>query len=112
MNATRIRLRLAFAWDFPNAKRKPFDGNTAMAHKKGQGSSRNGRDSNAQRLGVKVFGGEPIQAGGIIVRQRGTKFHPGRNVGRGKDDTLFALADGIVIFDQQGRRVNVLAETK
>jgi large subunit ribosomal protein L27 len=81
-----------------------------MAHKKGQGSSRNGRDSNAQRLGVKVFGGEPIQAGGIIVRQRGTKFHPGRNVGRGKDDTLFALADGIVVFDQQGRRVNVLAE--
>jgi large subunit ribosomal protein L27 len=81
-----------------------------MAHKKGQGSSRNGRDSNAQRLGVKVFGGEPIQAGGIIVRQRGTKFHPGRNVGKGKDDTLFALADGIVVFDQQGRRVNVLAE--
>jgi large subunit ribosomal protein L27 len=81
-----------------------------MAHKKGQGSSRNGRDSNAQRLGVKVFGGEPIQAGGIIVRQRGTKFHPGRNVGRGKDDTLFALADGIVVFDQQGRRVSVLAE--
>jgi large subunit ribosomal protein L27 len=81
-----------------------------MAHKKGQGSSRNGRDSNAQRLGVKVFGGEPILAGGIIVRQRGTKFHPGRNVGRGKDDTLFALADGIVIFDQQGRRVSVLAE--
>jgi large subunit ribosomal protein L27 len=81
-----------------------------MAHKKGQGSSRNGRDSNAQRLGVKVFGGEPIQAGGIIVRQRGTKFHPGRNVGRGKDNTLFALADGIVVFDQQGRRVSVLAE--
>jgi large subunit ribosomal protein L27 len=81
-----------------------------MAHKKGQGSSRNGRDSNAQRLGVKVFGGEPIQAGGIIVRQRGTKFHPGRNVARGKDDTLFALADGVVVFDQQGRRVNVLAE--
>jgi large subunit ribosomal protein L27 len=81
-----------------------------MAHKKGQGSSRNGRDSNAQRLGVKVFGGEPIQAGGIIVRQRGTKFHPGRNVGRGKDDTLFALADGVVVFDQQGRRVSVVAE--
>jgi len=81
-----------------------------MAHKKGQGSSRNGRDSNAQRLGVKVFGGEPIQAGGIIVRQRGTKFHPGRNVGRGKDDTLFALADGVVVFDQQGRGVSVVAE--
>ncbi len=81
-----------------------------MAHKKGQGSSRNGRDSNSQRLGVKVYGGEPIQAGGIIIRQRGTKWHPGRNVGRGKDDTLFALADGVVVFDQQGRRVNVLAE--
>jgi large subunit ribosomal protein L27 len=80
-----------------------------MAHKKGQGSSRNGRDSNAQRLGVKVYGGQNIRAGGIIVRQRGTKFHPGRNVGRGKDDTLFALADGVVLFDRQGRRVNVLA---
>jgi large subunit ribosomal protein L27 len=80
-----------------------------MAHKKGQGSSRNGRDSQAQRLGVKVFGGERIPAGGIIVRQRGTKFHPGRNVGRGKDDTLFALAEGVVVFDRQGRRVSVLA---
>jgi large subunit ribosomal protein L27 len=81
-----------------------------MAHKKGQGSSRNGRDSHSQRLGVKVFGGEQIHTGGIIIRQRGTKFHPGRNVGRGKDDTLFALADGIVMFDQQGRRVNVVAQ--
>ena len=62
-----------------------------MAHKKGVGSSRNGRDSNAQRLGVKRFGGEQVIAGNILVRQRGTKFHPGRNVGRGKDDTLFAL---------------------
>jgi large subunit ribosomal protein L27 len=79
-----------------------------MAHKKGQGSTRNGRDSNSQRLGVKVFGGQSIRIGGIIVRQHGTKFHPGRNVGRGKDDTLFALADGIVLFDQQGRRVNVV----
>ena len=79
-----------------------------MAHKKGQGSSRNGRESNSQRLGVKVYGGQTILAGGIIVRQRGTKFHPGRNVGRGRDDTLFALADGVVTFDQQGRRVNVM----
>ncbi|HXG13207.1 MAG TPA: 50S ribosomal protein L27 [Gemmataceae bacterium] len=79
-----------------------------MAHKKGQGSSRNGRESNSQRLGVKVYGGQAIRAGGIIVRQRGTKYHPGRNVGRGRDDTLFALIDGVVKFDRQGRRVNVL----
>jgi large subunit ribosomal protein L27 len=79
-----------------------------MAHKKGQGSSRNGRDSNAQRLGVKVYGGQSVRAGGIIVRQRGTRYHPGRNVGIGRDDTLFALADGVVTFDRQGRRVNVL----
>ncbi len=76
-----------------------------MAHKKGQGSSRNGRDSNSQRLGIKVYGGESILAGGIIVRQRGTQFHPGHNVGRGKDDTLFALADGTVQF--RGRKVDV-----
>ena len=69
-----------------------------MAHKKGLGSSRNGRDSNAQRLGVKRFGGEYVHAGTIIVRQHGTHFHPGQNVGRGKDDTLFALADGVVEF--------------
>lgn len=69
-----------------------------MAHKKGQGSTRNGRDSNAQRLGVKAYGGELVSAGSIIVRQRGTKWHPGRNVGRGNDDTLFALTDGIVSF--------------
>jgi len=80
-----------------------------MAHKKGQGSSRNGRESNSQRLGVKVYGGQSILAGGIIVRQRGTRYQPGRNVGRGKDDTLFALADGVVLFDRQGRRVNVVA---
>ncbi len=80
-----------------------------MAHKKGQGSVKNGRDSRSQRLGVKVFGGQPVRAGGIIVRQRGTKFHPGRNVGRGSDDTLFSLIDGVVKFDRQGRRVNVVA---
>ncbi|HMC65982.1 MAG TPA: 50S ribosomal protein L27 [Gemmataceae bacterium] len=80
-----------------------------MAHKKGQGSVRNGRESASQRLGIKVYGGEQIHAGGIIVRQRGTKYHPGRNVGRGRDDTLFALADGVVLFDRQGRRVNVVA---
>jgi len=69
-----------------------------MAHKKGQGSTRNGRDSNAQRLGVKRFGGELVLSGNILVRQRGTKFHPGENVLRGGDDTLFAVADGIVKF--------------
>lgn len=74
-----------------------------MAHKKGVGSSRNGRDSNAQRLGVKRFGGEQVIAGNILVRQRGTKFHPGRNVGRGKDDTLFAMADGVVKFERFDR---------
>jgi large subunit ribosomal protein L27 len=74
-----------------------------MAHKKGVGSTRNGRDSNAQRLGVKRFGGEQVVAGNILVRQRGTKFHPGRNVGKGKDDTLFALVDGIVKFETYDR---------
>jgi len=74
-----------------------------MAHKKGVGSSKNGRDSNPQFLGVKRYGGEQVIAGNIIVRQRGTKFHPGRNVGRGRDDTLFALADGIVQFERRGR---------
>ena len=74
-----------------------------MAHKKGVGSSRNGRDSNAQRLGVKRFGGEQVIAGNILVRQRGTKFHPGRNVGRGKDDTLFAMVDGTVKFETYDR---------
>ena len=81
-----------------------------MAHKKGQGSCRNGRESNSQRLGIKVYGGEEIRAGGIIVRQRGTRYHPGRNVDRGKDDTLFALVDGFVRFDRDGRRVNVVAQ--
>jgi large subunit ribosomal protein L27 len=69
-----------------------------MAHKKGQGSSRNGRDSNPQHLGVKRFGGQVVTGGTILVRQRGTKIHPGLNVGRGKDDTLFALTDGVVEF--------------
>jgi large subunit ribosomal protein L27 len=77
-----------------------------MAHKKGASSSRNGRDSNPQYLGVKRFGGEVVNAGEIIVRQRGTHFHPGHNVGRGKDDTLFALSAGSVAFtNRRGRRV-------
>lgn len=79
-----------------------------MAHKKGQGSSRNGRDSNGQRRGVKRYGGQLVIAGNILVRQCGTKFHAGRNVGQGKDYTLFALVDGTVAFDREGRRVNVL----
>lgn len=78
-----------------------------MAHKKGVGSSRNGRDSNAKRLGVKLFGGQHVRAGGILVRQRGTKWHPGRNVGRGGDDTLFALADGVVAFEKKRNRQTV-----
>jgi len=81
-----------------------------MAHKKGQGSSRNGRDSASQRLGVKKFGGQTVIAGNILVRQRGTKFNPGRNVGMGRDWTLFALADGRVQFDKGGRRINVVTE--
>jgi large subunit ribosomal protein L27 len=79
-----------------------------MAHKKGQGSSRNGRDSNGQRRGVKKFAGQKVLAGNILVRQVGTKFHAGRNVGTGSDYTLFALTDGVVEFDREGRRVNVL----
>jgi large subunit ribosomal protein L27 len=79
-----------------------------MAHKKGQGSSRNGRDSNGQRRGVKRYGGEEVIAGNIIVRQVGNVFRAGKGVGQGKDYTLFALVDGFVKFDQEGRRVNVL----
>jgi large subunit ribosomal protein L27 len=79
-----------------------------MAHKKGQGSSRNGRDSNAQRRGVKKFGGQRVVAGNILIRQLGTKFHPGKNVGMGNDYTLFALTDGVVAFDREGRRINVV----
>jgi large subunit ribosomal protein L27 len=79
-----------------------------MAHKKGQGASRNGRDSPGQRLGVKKFGGERVRAGHILVRQRGTRFHPGLNVGRGKDDTLFAMVDGVVRFERKsGNRQHI-----
>ena len=74
-----------------------------MAHKKGVGSSRNGRDSESQRLGVKKFGGQVVRAGNILVRQRGTKFHPGSNVGKGSDDTLFAKIDGVVSFERKDR---------
>ncbi|RXK55963.1 50S ribosomal protein L27 [Oleiharenicola lentus] len=79
-----------------------------MAHKKGQGTSSNGRDSASQRLGVKVFGGQKILAGGIIVRQRGSKHHAGKGVGIGRDWTLFALRDGTVQFDKAHRKVNVV----
>jgi len=85
-----------------------------MAHKKGTGSTRNGRDSNSKRLGVKTFGGEKVTAGSILIRQRGTSFLPGDNVGRGKDDTLFALKDGIVSFQsikrnlRNRKRINVV----
>jgi large subunit ribosomal protein L27 len=84
-----------------------------MAHKKGGGSSRNGRDSQSQRLGVKVFGGQRVRSGNILVRQRGTKIKPGRNVGLGKDDTLFATADGLVLYEtirDNRKRVNVIVE--
>ncbi len=84
-----------------------------MAHKKGQGSTRNGRDSNAQRRGVKVFGGQSIHAGSIIVRQLGTKFHPGNNVGLGKDYTIFAKIDGFVKFerlDKKRKKISVYAD--
>jgi large subunit ribosomal protein L27 len=83
-----------------------------MAHKKGVGSSRNGRDSQSKRLGVKRFGGQTVSAGSIIIRQRGTAVHPGDNVGMGKDHTLFALIDGVVRFDRMGKdrkRVSVLS---
>ena len=85
-----------------------------MAHKKGQGSSRNGRDSNPQHLGVKAFGGQQVTGGTILVRQRGTVFHPGLNVGRGKDDTLFAKIGGVVKFQDKGRRgkfVHIVTES-
>lgn len=84
-----------------------------MAHKKGVGSSRNGRDSNAQRLGLKKFGGEHVLGGNILARQRGTKWKPGNNVGRGKDDTLFSLIEGFVKFEdkgQKGKFISVYAE--
>lgn len=83
-----------------------------MAHKKGMGSSRNGRDSKSKRLGVKEFAGEQVKAGSILVRQRGTKLHPGRNVGRGNDDTLFAMTDGVVRFEgHKVRKVSVYPVT-
>ena len=78
-----------------------------MAHKKGQGSVKNGRDSNAKRRGVKKFGGESVVAGNILIRQCGTKWHPGKGVGLGRDYTIFALVDGKVRFDRDGRRINV-----
>jgi large subunit ribosomal protein L27 len=80
-----------------------------MAHKKGQGSSRNGRDSNGQRRGVKRFAGQRVTAGSILVRQVGNRFYPGKGVGQGKDFTLFALVEGLVQFDREGRRVNIVA---
>jgi large subunit ribosomal protein L27 len=80
-----------------------------MAHKKGQGSVKNGRDSRSKRLGVKKFGGQAVIAGNILIRQRGTKFHPGTGVGIGRDHTLFALTDGEVFFDRDSRRINVRA---
>lgn len=83
-----------------------------MAHKKAGGSSRNGRDSNAQRLGVKVFGGQVVNAGSIIVRQRGTKFHPGENVGCGKDHTLFAKVDGSVSYIKKGPKLRQFVNVK
>jgi large subunit ribosomal protein L27 len=79
-----------------------------MAHKKGQGSSRNGRDSNAQRLGIKLFGGQLAKAGSIICRQRGTRWQPGQNVMLAKDDSIFSVIEGRVVFDRGGRRINVL----
>jgi large subunit ribosomal protein L27 len=78
-----------------------------MAHKKGQGSVKNGRDSRSKRLGVKKFGGQAVIAGNILIRQRGTKVHPGIGVGIGRDHTLFALIDGRVTFDREGRRINI-----
>lgn len=86
-----------------------------MAHKKGVGSTRNGRDSESQRLGVKKFGGQVVRAGNILVRQRGTKFHPGSNVGKGSDDTLFALIDGVVMFerkDKTRKKISVYSEVQ
>lgn len=81
-----------------------------MAHKKGQGTSKNGRDSHAQRLGIKKFGGQSVIAGNILIRQRGTRFHPGENVGIGNDYTLYALSDGVVKWDKQRRRVHVFQD--
>src|SRR5271165_2187618 len=105
------RCRRKVSWTL--AEGQLYQGNSDMAHKKGLGSSRNGRDSNAQRLGVKAFGGQLVSGGTIIVRQRGTKLKPGVNVGRGNDDTLFAKVTGVVEFrdrGQAGRFVSVVAK--
>ena len=83
-----------------------------MAHKKGQGSSRNGRDSNPQMLGIKLFGGQLAKPGSILCRQRGTRWHPGKNVGVGRDWTIYSLIAGEVRFDQEGRRINVIPKAK
>nr|NP_053820.1 ribosomal protein L27 [Porphyra purpurea]P51210.1 RecName: Full=Large ribosomal subunit protein bL27c; AltName: Full=50S ribosomal protein L27, chloroplastic [Porphyra purpurea]AAC08096.1 50S ribosomal protein L27 [Porphyra purpurea] len=80
-----------------------------MAHKKGSGSTRNGRDSNSKRLGVKKYGGEQVTAGNILIRQRGTKVKPGQNVGKGKDDTLFALIDGFVLFEKSNQKQKTIS---
>ena len=98
---------LSLAVGFPDSKKVWKGTFSTMAHKKGQGSTRNGRDSRSQRLGIKKFGGEAVIPGNIIVRQCGTKWRPGRNVGLGSDYTIFALIEGKVFFDQEGRRVNV-----
>jgi large subunit ribosomal protein L27 len=82
-----------------------------LAHKKGQGSVKNGRDSNAQRMGVKVFGGQRVNAGSIIIRQRGTRIHPGENVGHAKDNTLYALVDGVVKYTRKGRDRKIVSVT-
>lgn len=82
-----------------------------MAHKKGQGSVKNGRDSNPQKLGVKAFGGQRVNAGSIIIRQRGTRIHPGENVGHAKDNTLYALIDGVVRFSRKGRDRKIVSVT-
>nr|BED43081.1 ribosomal protein L27 [Pyropia sp. Myanmar_A]BED43278.1 ribosomal protein L27 [Pyropia sp. Myanmar_B]BED43475.1 ribosomal protein L27 [Pyropia sp. Myanmar_C] len=80
-----------------------------MAHKKGSGSTRNGRDSNSKRLGIKKYGGEKVKAGNILIRQRGTKVKPGQNVGKGKDDTLFSLIDGFVFFEKSSKKQKILS---
>jgi large subunit ribosomal protein L27 len=92
-------------------RKSVFGVHSVMAHKKGQGSVKNGRDSNSQRLGLKATGGQSVTAGSIIVRQNGTRWHAGRNVKRAKDDSLFALIDGAVMFDMGGRRINIVAPT-
>ena len=107
-HAKRTHVKRTHSDEFTQQERR-LDATNTMAHKKGQGSSRNGRDSNAQRRGVKKFGGQQVRAGNILVRQVGSKFHAGKNVGTGSDFTLFALVDGVVGFDREGRRINVLA---